>query len=213
MLFLGSNGRALIFNCESRMIWERNSHWQKAHLSSITWTWATFLQPIYLKNAFNIILSEVMWPKSFQGFHFKLCMLFLLSNQCYILAYLLSLAILIVIICVWWRVQIYEAPHYEICPFSFSLSVLGVQVGNHYQKGNCGKTAWSEAWTVFALKNTGVVGSIPTQGMDYSKHGYLCLFRVCSALFVGSGLATGRVLPSVYGIKKLKKRPRPNNGL
>jgi hypothetical protein len=42
----------------------------------------------------------------------------------------------------------------------------------------------------------------------------LCAFILC----VGSGLATGRspvqgVLPTVYRIKKLKKRPRRNRGL
>jgi hypothetical protein len=80
--------------------------------------------------------------------------------------------------------------------------------------------AASKAWTVFALSNAGIVGSIPTQGMDIC----LCLFCVCVVLCVGSGLATGwspvhGVLPSAkkkmitelsrmsneYGIKNNKK--------
>jgi hypothetical protein len=55
----------------------------------------------------------------------------------------------------------------------------------------------------------GSLGSYPTQGMDVCVR----LFCVCVVLCVGSGLPTGwspvrRVLPSVYRIKKLKKRPR-----
>jgi hypothetical protein len=52
--------------------------------------------------------------------------------------------------------------------------------------------ARSEAWTVFALSNAGIVGSNPTQGVD------VCAFVLC----VGSRLATGwspvqGVLPTV----------------
>jgi hypothetical protein len=70
------------------------------------------------------------------------------------------------------------------------------------------------ARTVFARLNTGVVRSNPTRGMDIC----LRLFCVCVVLCVGSGLATGwspvqGVLQTVYRIKKLKKRPRPNKGL
>jgi hypothetical protein len=59
-----------------------------------------------------------------------------------------------------------------------------------------------KAWTVFARSNAMIVGSNPTQGMG-----------VCVLFCVGSGLATGWspvewVLPSVYRIKKRKKRPR-----
>jgi hypothetical protein len=59
------------------------------------------------------------------------------------------------------------------------------------------------------------VGSNPTQDMDAS---IMCVFSVCVILCVGSGLAMGcspvqGVLPTVYRIKKLKKRPRPNKGL
>jgi hypothetical protein len=54
-----------------------------------------------------------------------------------------------------------------------------------------------------------------------SRHGclyYVQLFCVCVVLCVSRGLATGwfpvqGVLPTVYKIKKLKKRPRPNKGL
>jgi hypothetical protein len=51
------------------------------------------------------------------------------------------------------------------------------------------------------------------------KHGGLCAFLscVCVVLCVGTGLATGwspaqEVLPTVYGIKKLKKWPRSEKG-
>jgi hypothetical protein len=68
--------------------------------------------------------------------------------------------------------------------------------------------ARSKAWAVFARSNTGIVGSNPTQGMDVCVR----LFCVC-VLCIGSGLATGwspvqGAIPSVYRIKKLKKRPR-----
>jgi hypothetical protein len=71
--------------------------------------------------------------------------------------------------------------------------------------------ARSKAWTAFARSNAGIVGSNPTQGMDICMR----LFCVCVALCVGSGLASGwspvqGVLPTVYRIKKLKKRPRSN---
>jgi hypothetical protein len=49
---------------------------------------------------------------------------------------------------------------------------------------------------------------------------YVCvrLFRVCGVLCVGSGLATDwspvqGVQPTTYRIRKLKKRPRPNEGV
>jgi hypothetical protein len=62
-----------------------------------------------------------------------------------------------------------------------------------------------KTWIVFAPSNAGIVGSIPTQGMDVCVY----LFCVCVVLCVGSGLATGwspaqGVLPTVYRIKKLK---------
>jgi hypothetical protein len=64
---------------------------------------------------------------------------------------------------------------------------------------------WSEAWTVLAHSNAGIVGSNPTQGMDVCVR----LFWVSVVLHVGSGLVARRfpvqeVLPSVYRIKKLK---------
>jgi hypothetical protein len=70
--------------------------------------------------------------------------------------------------------------------------------------------AWSKAWTVFALSNTGVVDSNPTGDMDVCVR----LFCVCVVLRVGSGLATDwcpiqGVLPSVYNIKKLKSDQGP----
>jgi hypothetical protein len=74
--------------------------------------------------------------------------------------------------------------------------------------------ARSKAWTVFSRLNAGIVGSNPTRGMDVCMR----LFCVCVVLYVGSGLATGwfpvqGVLLTVYRIKKLKKRPRPNKRL
>jgi hypothetical protein len=65
--------------------------------------------------------------------------------------------------------------------------------------------ARSEAWTVFALTNTGFVGSNPAQGMDVC----LRLFCVC----VGSGLATGwspvqGVLPTVLGLRNWSETKR-----
>jgi hypothetical protein len=47
--------------------------------------------------------------------------------------------------------------------------------------------ARSKARTVFALLNTGILGSNPTRGVDVCVH----LFCVRVVLFVGSGLGTG----------------------
>jgi hypothetical protein len=62
-----------------------------------------------------------------------------------------------------------------------------------------------------ARSNGGIVASNPAQGMDV----YVRLSCVCVVLCVGSGLAMGwspvqGVLPTLYMIKKLKKRPRSN---
>jgi hypothetical protein len=69
--------------------------------------------------------------------------------------------------------------------------------------------AQSKAWTVLARSNTGIVGSNSTRRMDVCVR----LVCVCVVLCIGSGLATGwrpvqGYLPTVYRIKKLKKRPR-----
>jgi hypothetical protein len=69
--------------------------------------------------------------------------------------------------------------------------------------------ARSEAWTVFARSNTGVVGSSLTWGMDACVR----LFCVCVILGVGSGLTTSwspvqEVLPTVYRLRNWKKEPR-----
>jgi hypothetical protein len=58
-------------------------------------------------------------------------------------------------------------------------------------------------------RNTGIMGSNPTRGMDVCVR----LFFVCALLCVCSGLATGwspvqGVLATVYRTKKMKKRPR-----
>jgi hypothetical protein len=67
------------------------------------------------------------------------------------------------------------------------------------------------AWNAFTRSIAGIVGSNPTQGMDVCVR----LFCVCVVLCVGSCLATGSspvqgVLPTMYRIKELKKRPRSN---
>jgi hypothetical protein len=72
--------------------------------------------------------------------------------------------------------------------------------------------ARSKARTVFARSIAGIVGSNPTQGMD------ICIVCICVVLCVCRDLETGwspiqGVIPTVYKIKKLKKRPRPNKGL
>jgi hypothetical protein len=73
--------------------------------------------------------------------------------------------------------------------------------------------AQSKAWTVFARSDAGIVGSNSTQGMDV----FMRLFCICIVLCVGRGLATGwstvqGVLPTVYRIKKLRKRTRRKEG-
>jgi hypothetical protein len=72
-------------------------------------------------------------------------------------------------------------------------------------------TAWSKAWTVFVHSNARIVASNPTQGMDVCVR----LFCVCVVLCARSGLAAGwspvqGVLPTVYNIKKMKRRQRSN---
>jgi hypothetical protein len=74
--------------------------------------------------------------------------------------------------------------------------------------------ARSKAWTVFAHSNAGIVVSNLTWGIDVCVR----LFCVYAVLCVRSGLATGwfpvqEVLPTVYRINKLKKRPRPSKGV
>jgi hypothetical protein len=61
------------------------------------------------------------------------------------------------------------------------------------------------------LPETEIVGSNPTGGM----HVCVRLFCVCVVLCVGGGLATGLppvqgVLPNLYTIRKIERRPRPN---
>jgi hypothetical protein len=73
-----------------------------------------------------------------------------------------------------------------------------------------GRSQWlrSRERTVFARSNTVSWVRNPTRGMDVRVR-----YSVCAVLCVGSGLATGLspvqgVLPTVYRIKELKKRPR-----
>jgi hypothetical protein len=96
-------------------------------------------------------------------------------------------------------------------PFKFKTRLFsGVDMGER----PITVAAPSKAWTVFVSSNAGIVVSNPTQCMDVCVR----LFCVCVVLRVGSGFATGwspvqGVLATVYGIKKLKKRPRSNKGL
>jgi hypothetical protein len=74
--------------------------------------------------------------------------------------------------------------------------------------------ARSKTWTVFGRSNTGVVGSNPARGISACIY----LFCICGILYVGIDLATDwspipGVLPTVYRIKELKKRRRPNKEL
>jgi hypothetical protein len=100
---------------------------------------------------------------------------------------------------------------------SLSLFLWGVRIKNNYvllldKYWNIPitVTARSEAWTVFACSNTGVVGSIPTRGMDVGVR----LFCVCVVLCLGSGLATDwspvqGILQTVYRLRNWRqKRPR-----
>jgi hypothetical protein len=73
----------------------------------------------------------------------------------------------------------------------------------------------SKAWTVFARSKAWIVGSNRTQCMDGC---IACVHSLCVVLCIGRGLATGwssvqGVLPTMYRMKKLKKRPRPNKEL
>jgi hypothetical protein len=73
--------------------------------------------------------------------------------------------------------------------------------------------ARSKTWTVFVPSDAGAVGSNPTRVMDVCVR----LFCVCAALSIGRGLATGwypvqGVLPTLFRIKELKKRPSRKKG-
>jgi hypothetical protein len=97
--------------------------------------------------------------------------------------------------------------------FNFLIFITAGIYSYHYVfEGPITVTTRSKAWTVFARLNAGIVGSNPTRGMDVCVR----LFCVCVDLCVDGGLATGwssvqGVLPTVYTIKKLKKRRRSNN--
>jgi hypothetical protein len=105
---------------------------------------------------------------------------------------------------------------YTFIFWSFNLCTFPVtHVYSFYLRGlPITVAARSTAWTLFARSNAEIVGSNPTQGMDVC----VSLFCVCVVRCVGRGLATGwspiiGALLTVYRIKKLKKRPRPNKGL
>jgi hypothetical protein len=75
--------------------------------------------------------------------------------------------------------------------------------------------ARSNACTVFARSNAGIVSSNPAQGIDVC---IACVYSVFVLSCVDRGLATANppvqgVLPTVYAIKKLKKQPKSNKGL
>jgi hypothetical protein len=63
-------------------------------------------------------------------------------------------------------------------------------------------TTWCMMWTVFARSDTGVVVRLPLEAWMS-----LCVLCVDSGLTTGWSPVQG-VLPNVYRIKKLKKRPR-----
>jgi hypothetical protein len=69
-----------------------------------------------------------------------------------------------------------------------------------------------KTWTVFARFNAGVIVSNPTRGMDVC----MCLFcfycPVCMCKLCDGPIPHEGVLPTVYSIKKLKKRPRRKKG-
>jgi hypothetical protein len=97
-----------------------------------------------------------------------------------------------------------------VSPTLYSLSLLCTK----YRTSPVTVDARSKAWTVFACSNIGVLGSNATRGMDVC----VPLFCVCVVLYVGSCLATvwspvQGVLPTVYRIKKLKKRPMSTRGV
>jgi hypothetical protein len=74
--------------------------------------------------------------------------------------------------------------------------------------------ALSKAWTVFVRSNAGIVSSNPTQDIGVCVR----LFCVYVVLCVDGGLAKGwspvqGVLPTVYRMKKLKKRPKPQRAV
>jgi hypothetical protein len=69
----------------------------------------------------------------------------------------------------------------------------------------------ARAWTVFVRTDAGIVGSNPTQGMDFWC---MRLFCVCVVLCLGSGLAAGWSLvqgdlPSVKNDQKWIRDLRP----
>jgi hypothetical protein len=82
----------------------------------------------------------------------------------------------------------------QICRICFSVSYerIMLQTGESSSHAASKKRLYpvnlnSEAITVFANSNAGIVGSNPTQGMDDCVR----LFCVCVVLRVGSGLAPG----------------------
>jgi hypothetical protein len=99
----------------------------------------------------------------------------------------------------------------QLCSSLKCCSMSGVYMGHKYTTIglHMGITLalQSNAWTVFALSKSGVVGSNTTQGMDVCMR----LFCVCFVLCVGSGLMTcwspvQGVLSTSYRIRELKKR-------
>jgi hypothetical protein len=109
---------------------------------------------------------------------------------------------------------LFSLPTYEVVVTGCTTCLFIKQVHHFTYNMPIAVAARSKAWKVFVHSNAGIVGSKPTQGMD------VCVRLFCAyvVLCVGSGLATGwstvqGVLPTVYRIKKLKKRPGSNKGL
>jgi hypothetical protein len=94
------------------------------------------------------------------------------------------------------------------CNTMYEISLLSLYKVQYVSMKPIAVAARSKAWTVFARSNYGTVDSNHTQCMDVCVR----LFCVCIVLCVGWRLATGwspvqGVLPTVYRVKKLKKRP------
>jgi hypothetical protein len=105
-----------------------------------------------------------------------------------------------------WQTSATANTHRNVIPTS--RSVTAVEAGSQWP------AARSEAWTVFARSNTGIVGSKPIRGMEVCVR----FFCACVVRCVGSGLATAwalveGVLLTVYiGLRNWKSGQGPTKG-